>query len=251
MGFSLKLNSKNFLIQLILSILLILTSCATIEPVVTDKEGQSERKYVKNYTIGKIQTCYVGEPVVKVVDYYVRKVSTDKLKATNDFVISGGPLMYRENIAGKSDTTYRILGTAKYGGNEFYAVNFDGNPTLRHFITKSGEFSGNACDASGTMRSPPYFHVKPAATRFLRYEEERIETNKGYVNYEILYTGKTESSINLLYREFTSTDLARPAFFQNLTYAPNAKVIRFKKVRLAIKSANNEMLVYNVIEDGL
>ena len=234
-----------------LFIFILFTACATIQPLDTRKEGPLERVYTKNYTLGKTQSCYIGEPVVKVVDYYVRNVSTNKLKASNDFVVSGGPLLYSENITGSEGDTYQILGTVKYGGVHHYAVNFGGNPLLRHFITYNGEFTGNSCDINGAMRSPPYFKIEPKTTRFLRHDEEHIETNRGYINYEIIYTGKSAASINLLYREFTSDNLAKPSFYQELTYGNNANVIRFKKLRIAIKSADNEMITYTVINDGM
>lgn len=58
-----------------------------------------------------------------MVDFYVRKISVDRVKASNDFAVSGGPLLYRENVAGRKGVTYKILGLVNYFGTEYYAVN--------------------------------------------------------------------------------------------------------------------------------
>jgi len=62
-----------------------------------------------------------------------------------------------------------------------------------------------------------------------------------------VYTGKGEDGLKLLYREFTPDDLARPAFYQELTYGSDAKVIRFRKLRIAVELADYEMIVYTVL----
>ncbi|MCK4245186.1 MAG: hypothetical protein KAX20_06125 [Candidatus Omnitrophica bacterium] len=226
-------------------------ACASIRPIVPHDQTPLERKFVKNYTVGRKQTAYVGDPVVKIVDFYVRNVSVDRVKASNDFVVSGGPLLYLENVAGKKGDTFKILGLVKYFGVEYYAVNFGGNPVLRHFVGKDGRFSGKASEHSGIMRNPPYFRVDPPTTLFRRYSEEEVVTNRGYINYELVYTGRGDDGMKLLYREFTPDDLARPAFYQELTYSSDAKVIRFRKLRISVESADNEVIVYRVLDDGL
>ncbi len=71
------------------------------------------------------------------------------------------------------------------------------------------------------------------------------------ISFEIIYTGKNDISLNFTYREFTAEDLARPAFFQNLTYQANAKQIRFKDFVIQIHNVSNEQITYTIIEDGL
>ena len=107
-------------------------ACASIKPIVPQDQTRLERKFVKNYTVGRKQTSYVGDPVVKILDFYVRNVSVDRVKASNDFVVSGGPLLYLENVTGKKGGTYKILGLVNYFGTEYYAVNFGGNPVTRN-----------------------------------------------------------------------------------------------------------------------
>ena len=77
-------------------------ACATIKPVVPQLENPVERRFVKNYTLGQEQTCYVGDPIVKIVDFYVHNVSVDKVTASNDFVVKGGPLLYPKSCRTKN-----------------------------------------------------------------------------------------------------------------------------------------------------
>ena len=43
-----------------------------------------------------MQAAYVGQPIVKVKDYQVERYSSGNMLASEDFVISGGPLTVRE-----------------------------------------------------------------------------------------------------------------------------------------------------------
>jgi hypothetical protein len=69
--------------------------------------------------------------------------------------------------------------------------------------------------------------------------------------YELIYSGKNDVSLNATYREYSSDDLARQAFFQNLTYQANAKQIRFKDFVIQIHNVTNEQITYTILEDGL
>lgn len=59
----------------------------------------------------------------------------------------------------------------------------------------------------------------------------------------------TKDSINFLYRVYTSEDMARPAFYQNLTYPRNAKSIRFKSIKINLIDINEERVAYSVVEE--
>lgn len=66
---------------------------------------------------------------------------------------------------------------------------------------------------------------------------------------EIVYSGRTDNQINLLYREYSKDDLARPAFFQNLTYSSSEKFLRFRNFRIEVYAATNEAIEFAVVED--
>jgi hypothetical protein len=67
------------------------------------------------------------------------------------------------------------------------------------------------------------------------------------VRKEILYDGRSGSTIKLSYREFVH-DLARPAFTQELTYDISSdRVVGFRGARFGILSAGNSGIRYKVL----
>jgi hypothetical protein len=83
----------------------------------------------------------------------------------------------------------------------------------------------------------------------------KLLLNKKYdqrlFSYQIIYTGINDVSLNMTYREYTKDDLAKPAFFQNITYKADAKQIRFKDFLIQIHDVTNENITYTILEDGL
>lgn len=71
------------------------------------------------------------------------------------------------------------------------------------------------------------------------------------LSYQLIYSGINDVSLNMTYKEFTGDDIARPSFFQNLTYNANAKQIRFKNFLIQIHDVTNEKITYTILEDGL
>jgi len=71
------------------------------------------------------------------------------------------------------------------------------------------------------------------------------------ISCELIFAGKNNVSLNTTYKEYSYNDLARPAFFQNLTYQANAQQIRFKDFLIQIHDVTNEQITYTVLEDGL
>ena len=60
-----------------------------------------------------------------------------------------------------------------------------------------------------------------------------------------------EQSFHVSYREFTTDNLARTAFFQGLIYKNADKIMQFRKHKIQIYSVNNQTITYSVEEDGL
>jgi hypothetical protein len=87
--------------------------------------------------------------------------------------------------------------------------------------------------------------------KFIALKEEEIDVDAGYLNYELVYGGTDGKSITITYREYTSKDLTRPSFFQNVVYETGKKQIRFRDTILQIHEVTNEKIVYTVISDGL
>lgn len=66
-----------------------------------------------------------------------------------------------------------------------------------------------------------------------------------------MYSGTDGKSMRLVYREYTPDDMARAAFFQDVTYEQNSKIIQFRKIKISVHEATSQSIKYTVLEDGL
>lgn len=90
----------------------------------------------------------------------------------------------------------------------------------------------------------------PTNTTFKYSETKRTEIEaKGYINYDMVFTGRSGDQLNFVYREYSKDDLARQAFYQNLTYSAAEPMIRFRNLRIRVERVNNEGITYTVFED--
>jgi len=92
--------------------------------------------------------------------------------------------------------------------------------------------------------------IVPSNTLFKVMNDTGIDTKAGYTNFEMIFTGVTDQSVNVLYREYSAKDITKPSV-QDLTYPRDAKIIRFREIKLAVKQVTNEKITYTVLEDGL
>lgn len=73
--------------------------------------------------------------------------------------------------------------------------------------------------------------------------------SEDYIRKELIYTGRTGSTIEISYREYRN-NMAAQAFFQNLKYDLNdSKIIRFQNFKIEVLSANNQELSYMILSD--
>jgi hypothetical protein len=69
-----------------------------------------------------------------------------------------------------------------------------------------------------------------------------------YFTREVIYTGVSQNTVFILYREFI-TDIARPAFSQELKYdLSQGDIIGFKEARFKIIKATNTNIKYIVLK---
>ena len=74
------------------------------------------------------------------------------------------------------------------------------------------------------------------------------EWGKGSFKRELVYTGISQNTISVLYREYMD-DMARPAFSQELKYdLSQGDIIGFKGSRFQVFKANNTSIKYKVIK---
>jgi len=88
----------------------------------------------------------------------------------------------------------------------------------------------------GILNSPDGWKIEE------RYSED-------YIRKELIYGGRSGSTIEVSYREFRG-GLAAPAFSQNLKYdLATSRVIRFQKFQIDIQKADNQSITYMILSD--
>ena len=232
-------------------------SGVNLKPV-SDSASVESRVLEKNYEIGKIRSVYVGEPLIKHTDYYQVSKPIDKIRATNNFTIHNIPSIPWAPwsvpwtaVIGTADETYTVIGTVTHDGNNYNLFRIESNPEWGFAVSDNGVLLKNPFSLRNDLLLPmEMYRIEPESTRFIRSTETVIDTKRGYINFEIIYTGLSDKSINLLYREYSPEDLAKPASYQNLTYPLNSNILRFRKIRIELKKATDEQITFAVLEDG-
>lgn len=235
----------------LISIHFILVGCAIpIKPVQIHYLG-SDHVVEKNFEKGVERRSYVGESVIEMKDYYINKYEKDTLKATVDvniyrhhhFLLS--PLLIKSCSKGEE---VKISGLAQFNEQDYYLISPNpGNGDTAIVITAAGEVY-NQLFVRGGPSSINGVSSEPSGVVFERNKSLSTDTTKGYVNFEIIYTGIQGNTLRLQYREFTPDDLAKVAFYQDLTYALQSKVIRFRSIKMEIHQATNESITYTVLD---
>lgn len=139
---------------------------------------------------------------------------------------------------------------AKKGGKDVYLIKFPNIPVSKFGITKEGKWA-NFIVGDMNQIQLNIAQIIPENTQFQIVKESQIDSTQGFTNFEIVFNGITKDAINLLYREYTPDNMARPAFYQNLTYPIDTEIIRFQNIRIKIHTISNESISYTVLEDGL
>jgi hypothetical protein len=228
-----------------------ISACASIRPV--EQAAPSTRHvYEKTYEIGQEKTTYTGDQMIAYKDYYVTSSHANTVTPIEDFVMK-----YWDGHNGvfKKGNQYPIVGEATIDGVYYYAVSADFKSwvglTGKYLImvTKDGTVSKDVYTVANLKVGT--FDIEPPSAKCRLSTEEAVDMSRGFTNIELVFTGFSNQSINLLYREYTSDDLARPAFYQNLTYDRHSEFLRFRKIRLKVDDVSAESITFSVVEDGL
>ena len=232
---------------ILMPLLFMFYGCATIKPL-SDSARVTKHIYNKNYRIGTPRSAYVGEEIIKVVDYYAVSKKTNKIKALNDFTVS---VSANGSYHANKGEVFNILGVVDENGFSQYVIMFPGiKSQIKFCINSDGTISNRLIgDMNQTLWLSP--KVSPSNAKLEVVSIEEIDTSKGYINFELVYSGITGNNINILYREYTREGLAREAYYQNITYPINSKTIRFRNILLLINSLTAEQISYTVTQDGL
>ncbi|SDE11323.1 hypothetical protein [Aquimonas voraii] len=228
------------------------TGCASVQPATAPArtvEVESERKVERNYVLGTPSQAFVGEAIVRVKDFWERTTTSSGLAATEAATLRLPPFSTLQ--INKGDFA-RLVGTTERDGQTYRLVQLPGPAAqlLRFLLNDDGSFEGTAINHLGQRMGFEY-QPTPPTLRFIAGTTSQTDRSKGWTNFELIYSGTTRDALNLLYREYTPDDMARPAFSQQLTYDRASPEIRFRSVRITVHEANNQSIRYTVEADGL
>lgn len=212
-----------------------------------------EHVVTRSYQLGAPRTVTVGEPMVKVEDYWVEVTERPVAVPDKSFTLSGGVV----DLSFVGGREYPVRGRIDHGGGSYAVVPNSDNPSAyqaalvaadgtpySRIVTTGPQLYGDHVMVAYTMKATP------ADAKLIRQRATSVVSAKGFINYELLYTGMNASGINLTYREFSPEGMARVAFFQNLTYPSEAKTISFKQLRIGVEKASADGITFSVLEDG-
>jgi len=203
----------------------------------------------KNYVVGQASAVNVGEPLVKFQNYWVTRTEESVATVDRRVQIKGGPIEINL-VPGRQ---YPVVGTMLDDGIKYTLVRVEAGPLL--MISPSGGIRTTIAgqpypNSSEIVKVVWTMSVSDPGAIVTREKSMKIDSRRGYENYELIYTGIGAGALNITYREFSPEGLARVAFFQNLTYPVGSSSISFKKYRIQILEATSERIRYIVLEDG-
>ncbi len=229
---------------LVLLGLLFLVGCASVQPYVP-ASSTVEHKFETNYELNRQQVAFVGDPMIRVRDYYVHHRPSSIVRADRAFVLDT-PFADISVAAGDQGN---IIGVTSRETGSFRLLRLPHLNVLAFLLNDDGTFEGSAINGMRERMGWTY-KTDPPDARMIPDTTERIDTAKGYVNFELVYGGTAGDTIQVLYREYTQDNLARPAFNQQLVYSKSQKLIRFKNLQIEVAAATNNQITFKVIGDG-
>jgi len=206
----------------------------------------------KNYEIGEKQFAYVGQQIIKVKDYHLAEYSSDYMEAKSNFkMINVGPVV--PEIIVQKGQKYLVIGEVVIDNENFMVAAINPNATIyeqnfRFLIKENGQVHNKVLNNNIVMVYD--FSFEPQSTPFFQpITIEEIDTKQGFTNYELIFGGTDGKSISIAYREYTSDNLARSAYSQNLVYEVGSDKIRYNNTVIQIHEVTSEKIVYTVLSD--
>lgn len=219
----------------------------------------ASNKYIKSYQIGEISTAFVGQPIIRVEGYTSRvSMFTEKIIPPENLTINMRWKFTNYIITVYAGSSYPITGTINADNEIFHVIKALDNKERPWGILVSEDGSlykkGIYSYDYNMMFYPREMPTTPNIYKFTikkAEKEDKKDITGGVGSYELIFSGKNDVSINATYREYTSDDLAKTAFYQNLTYRADAKQIRFKDFVIKLHDVSNEKITYTILDDGL
>jgi hypothetical protein len=219
----------------------LLASCATSLPM-TQPSIEVTHVYEKNFSLNMEQSAAVGQDMLRVKDYCLDKTTENAWEAKEPFEVAAliTTLKFHAGI-------FPIDGRKEVGGQVYDLVHltpYNGG-TLPFLVDSDGHIAKvmNAVElAADDVR------ILPANFKMSKALKTKVDSSQGYTNFELIYTGQSNGTLHISYREYSPDDLARTAFFQELNYSSGQRAIRFRDIGIQVTSATNEQIVFKVVE---
>lgn len=203
-----------------------------------------ETQILKNYKIGEEKTVFIGENIVECSHLKLIQQDSVKFKAiksSNTRVkISKGEI-YEVKYKDLEDNSLYVCAGNSISGGFHIKINKNGELLDPHpYYKDSLGFHNHAALQIGEKGIKYFSPIKKNQKKY----------DSGSFKQEIVYAGLSGNTLNVTYKEYKN-DIARPAFFQNITYdLKNSNIIRYKNFKIKILKASNSQIKYVVLEDG-
>ncbi len=199
--------------------------------------------YVKNYQLGEEKSAFIGQEIIWVKPYSKTVLTALALDNATITTRYNG----RNYVLTLKKDEEKILHETINFGDKYYLLGFkdfhllisaDGSVYKKSLY--SSQFKSVYTPGKGVAIEPQNFKLLL-----------KDKFSDPLLSYQLIYAGINDVSINTTYREYTGDNLARPAFFQSITYNAGAKQIRFREFLIQIHDVTNEKITYTILEDGL
>jgi hypothetical protein len=223
----------------------VLGACATVDVTASKPQSDVRQIHDTNYTLGVERSVVVGNPIVRVRDYLETTTERPAMQPTESFQLSGGLVTIsfgqgeRLPIHGErvvDSTTYTVARKGEYG------IQIAPDGTIG-----AGVINGLGSDVQVVMAYQ--FSASSPTARFERVVDRQVQRNPTGQNFEIVFNGIDANAMRFQYREYTASDLARPAFFQELSYPLTTPTIRFRDLEISVVTVDAQQLSYVVVAD--
>lgn len=225
---------------------LALTACVTVTAS-PDGKGRTEtnQRRERNYELGIPREAVVGDPLVRVRDFIETVTEVDSMEPSESFTLTGGVV----SIHFRAGERLPIYGQRVNDGITYTVVRKDWYGVQ---IGPDGTIAPGVINSLGTgTEVVMVYRFQPSSTtaRFSRTTARDVQRTATGSNFEIVFNGIDGQAMRFQYREYTADDMARPAFFQDLSYPLNSRTIRFRSMEIAVASVDAQRITYTVVAE--
>jgi len=231
----------------LIGLALALGGCATVAPSMEGKGVTTTREVrERDYIIGVERSVVVGNSIVRVRDYLESVTETPSMVASQDFQLSGGPVTMRF----RQGEQLAIIGERVVDGRNYTVAAKDNAFGIQ--IADDGTIAPGVLN---NVNVAPVvmvyqFQPNPAGARFTRATDRQVSRSPRGQNFEIVFNGIDGQAMRFQYREYTAEDMARPAFYQELSYPLNTRTVRFRDIVIQVAAVDAQQIRFTVTADG-